>query len=386
MFSTATIEKFKQIETPFYYYDIEVLENTLKTVKNISEKYNFKVHYAFKANSNNKILSLIQQNGFGADCVSGNEVLKAIENGFTNSEIAFAGVGKTDKEIKIGLNAGIFTFNCESIPEMEVINEIAAQENKVARIAIRINPNVDSKTHEKITTGLNENKFGIHQKDLPKISKIIEKLKNIQLVGIHFHIGSQITDLSVFKDLCVRVNEIQAFFTEQNVPIEHVNLGGGLGISYENPNEDPTSRFEEYFKIFADNLELKSGQTVHFELGRSIIAQTGSLISKILYVKEGTKKDFLIIDAGMNDLIRPALYDAVHKVENLTSTAEAEKKYDVVGPICESSDVFVRDIKLPQSLRGELVAIRSAGAYGEVMASAYNLKDFAKAYYSDILF
>lgn len=383
MFSAATIEKFRKIETPFYYYDIAVLRKTLKTIREISEKYKFKVHYALKANSNNKILSLIQQNGFGADCVSGNEILKALENGFSSSEIAFAGVGKTDKEIKIALNANIFTFNCESIPEIEVINEIAKESGQIARIAIRINPNVDSKTHAKITTGLDENKFGIHQNDLPKISKIIEKLENIQFVGIHFHIGSQITKLSVFKDLCVRVNEIQEFFSSQNVDIEHVNVGGGLGIDYENPEEDDTSRLEEYFKIFADNLELKQGQTLHFELGRSVVAQSGSLISKVLYVKKGRKKDFLIIDAGMNDLLRPALYDAVHKVENLSSSAKEKKNYDVVGPVCESSDVFVKDLKLSESERGNLVAIRSAGAYGEVMASAYNLKDFAKAYYSE---
>jgi len=384
MFSKTLIEKFKQIETPFYFYDVELLEKTLSTVKKASEKYNFSVHYALKANSNNRILNLIQKKGFGADCVSGNEVLKAVENGFSPSKIAFAGVGKTDKEIKIGLSAGIFSFNCESIPEIEVINQIAEQEGKLAKIAIRINPNVDSKTHKHITTGLSENKFGVNYEDLPELLKIIKPLKNIQLVGIHFHIGSQITNLSVFKDLCIRINEIQEIFIYQNTEIEHVNVGGGLGISYENPDEDATSRFEEYFKIFADNLKLKQGQTVHFELGRSIIAQTGSLISKVLYVKKGTSKSFLILDAGMNDLIRPALYQAFHKIESLTSAKE-NTVYDIVGPVCESTDVFVKDFKLPQAQRGDLVAIRSTGAYGEVMASAYNLKDFAKAYYSDIL-
>ncbi len=384
MFSETLIKKFEQIETPFYFYDVQLLQKTLETVKNASEKYNFSVHYALKANSNNRILELIQKNGFGADCVSGNEVLKALENGFSPSKIAFAGVGKTDKEIKIGLNSGIFSFNCESIPEIEVINQIAHKEGKLAKIAIRINPNVDSKTHKHITTGLSENKFGVNYEDLPELLKIIKPLKNIQLVGIHFHIGSQITNLSVFKDLCIRINEIQDIFVAQQTEIEHVNVGGGLGISYENPDEDATARFEEYFKIFADNLKLKPRQTVHFELGRSIIAQSGSLISKVLYVKKGNSKNFLILDAGMNDLIRPALYQAFHKIESLTSDKQ-DSVYDIVGPVCESSDVFVKDFKLPEAQRGDLVAIRSAGAYGEVMASAYNLKDFAKAYYSDIL-
>lgn len=384
MFSETLIKKFEQIETPFYFYDVQLLQKTLETVKNASEKYNFSVHYALKANSNNRILELIQKNGFGADCVSGNEVLKALENGFSPSKIAFAGVGKTDKEIKIGLNSGIFSFNCESIPEIEVINQIAHKEGKLAKIAIRINPNVDSKTHKHITTGLSENKFGVNYEDLPELLKIIKPLKNIQLVGIHFHIGSQITNLSVFKDLCIRINEIQDIFVAQQTEIEHVNVGGGLGISYENPDEDATARFEEYFKIFADNLKLKPRQTVHFELGRSIIAQSGSLISKVLYVKKGNSKNFLILDAGMNDLIRPALYQAFHKIESLTS-GKQDSVYDIVGPVCESSDVFVKDFKLPEAQRGDLVAIRSAGAYGEVMASAYNLKDFAKAYYSDIL-
>lgn len=384
MFSQEIINKFKGIETPFYYYDIDLLKNTLETVKQSSEKYNFKVHYALKANSNNKILDLIRSYGLGADCVSGNEVLKALENGFAPEHIAFAGVGKTDKEIKIGLNAGIFSFNCESLAEIEVINEIAEKENKKAQIAIRINPNVDSKTHRKITTGLSENKFGINMEDLPRVIDQIKILRNINFVGLHFHIGSQITDMKVFKNLAIKVNEIQDYFSEKGIEIRHLNLGGGLGIDYVNPDEDLTPKFRNFFKTIADNLNVQPGQTVHFELGRSIIGQAGSLISKVLYVKEGSVKNFAVIDAGMNDLIRPALYDAVHKPENLTS-AKAGQIYDLVGPVCESSDVFNEDIVLPQVQRGDLIALRSAGAYGEVMASAYNLKDFAKAYYSDIL-
>ncbi len=384
MFSESEKKKFEQIETPFYYYNLEILEKTLKTISQISQKYNFKVHYALKANSNLKILKIIESYGLGADCVSGNEVLRALESGFSSNKIAFAGVGKTDSEIKIGLNANIFSFNCESIPEILIINEIAEKQRKKAPIAVRINPNVDSKTHKHITTGLNENKFGINIEDLPNLVEVIKSLKNIDFVGIHFHIGSQITDLSVFKDLSLKVNEIQSYFAEQNIDIQHVNLGGGLGISYENPDEDSTSRFEEYFKIFSENLKLKSYQTAHFELGRSIVAQSGSLISRVLYNKKSTTKNFLILDAGMNDLIRPALYQAYHKIENLNVRAMT-CLYDVVGPVCESSDVFVKDYALGEAQRGDLIAIRSAGAYGEVMASNYNLKALAQAYYSNEL-
>lgn len=382
MINKDRIESLNNKVTPFYFYDLNLLDDTLKEVKKQADKYGFIVHYALKANSNNTILDLIQSYGLGADCVSGNEIKKALERNFKPEKIAFAGVGKTDEEINIGLDNDIFSFNVESIPELIVINQLAKKKNKIANIALRINPNVDANTHHYITTGIEENKFGINMWELPKVLKILEKQKNINLVGLHFHIGSQITDLSVFKGLCIRVNEIQKWFYKNHILVEHINVGGGLGISYKNPKKEPIPDFKKYFKVFNDLLELQPKQKLHFELGRSIVAQCGSLISKVLYVKEGIKTNFLILDAGMTELIRPALYQAYHKIENLTATDKNIKtRYDVVGPICESSDSFGKALMLPETKRGDLIAVLSTGAYGEVMTSNYNLREKPKAYY-----
>jgi len=209
-------------------------------------------------------------------------------------------------------------------------------------------------------------------------------LANVQLIGIHFHIGSQITDMTSFQGLCVRVNEIQEYFVARNISLQHINVGGGLGINYEHPNHFPIPDFEAYFKIFRDHLVLRPNQTLHFELGRAVVAQCGSLISKVLYIKEGTSKKFAILDAGFTDLIRPALYQAYHLIENLSSDAPVEA-YDIVGPICESSDTFAKEFNLNQTKRGDIIAIRSAGAYGEIMASQYNLRKLPKGYTSDQL-
>lgn len=375
------LDKFKNIETPFYYYDVELLAKTLDIVKKNAAHQNVQVHYAAKANSNPKILKLIAEAGFGADCVSGNEVQACIEAGFPANKIVFAGVGKTDKEINLALDHDIFCFNAESIPELEVINELARAKGKTAKIELRVNPNVDAHTHHYITTGLNENKFGFNMEDLQKVAGIIAEASNLELVGLHFHIGSQITELDCFKTLCEKVNELQDQFDAWGIRLKNINIGGGLGIDYNNPNTNAISDFETYFKIFADNLKLREGQTLHCEPGRSIIAQCGSLITKVTYVKKGVNKQFAIVDAGMTDLIRPALYQAFHKVENITSDAEVEQ-YDVVGPICESSDVFVKDFPLNKTLRGDLLALRSAGAYGEIMASRYNLRAIPLGYLS----
>jgi diaminopimelate decarboxylase len=380
MFSKSTIEKFKSLPTPFYYYDMEVLRATLDTVKYESKKYGYTVHYALKANPNIKLLNLISSYGFGADCVSWNEIERAIETGFNVSDIVFAGVGKSDKEIEAAIKAGIFCFNCESIPEIKVINEIAKKLNKTAQIALRINPNVDAHTHKYITTGIEENKFGINLWELEEVAELITSLVNISLKGMHFHIGSQIKNMAAFKGLCSRINELQEWFLNHNVEIEIINVGGGLGIDYENPENQPD--FKEYFGLFNELIEIRSNQKLHLEPGRSIIGQCGSLISKILYIKKGRNTSFAIIDAGMTDLIRPALYNAYHKIENLTSYGIKEH-YDVVGPICESSDSFGKYVELPESLRGDILAIRSAGAYGEAMASRYNLRDLAPAVFSD---
>ncbi len=374
--------KFESLETPFYYYDMELLHKTLQTINKETENRPFHVHYALKANANPRILKEIASQGFGADCVSGNEILKAIECGFPPSKIVFAGVGKSDKEINIGLDNDIFCFNVESIPEIEVLNELAEKKGKTASIALRINPNVDARTHKYITTGLNENKFGINEEDLPKTLKVLANSSNIKLIGIHFHIGSQITDLTSFEDLCVKIKLIQKWFNDQGLSLKIINAGGGLGINYQHPNHFPTADFESYFRLFDKHLELEKDQSLHFELGRSVVAPCGSLISRVLYLKEGIQKNFLIIDAGMTDLIRPALYQAFHHVENISSEGPLDK-YDVVGPICESSDIFGEDITLNQSKRGDFIAIRSAGAYGETMVSKYNCRDIPASYFSD---
>lgn len=381
MFNQKEIARFEATPTPFYYYNLELLKETLTAVNEASSTYNYHVHYAFKANSNDEIITLIQSYGLGADCVSGNEVQKAIDCGFPSSKIAFAGVGKTDQEINTALDNDIFCFNCESIPEMEVINELALAKNKTASIALRINPNVNAKTHHYITTGLEENKFGINMWELEDVLLALQKLANLNLIGLHFHIGSQITDLSAYKGLCLRVNEIQEWFYEHQIIVDHINVGGGLGIDYENPKENPIPDFETFFKLFHDFIELRPHQKLHFELGRSITAQCGTLISKVLYVKKGINTDFAIIDAGMTELIRPALYQATHSISNLTSTSKEKKRYDVVGPICESSDCFAKALQLPATKRGDFIAIHSCGAYGEVMASQYNLRDMVKAVY-----
>ena len=369
--------------TPFYYYDMELLDNTLNKLKYAADKYKYNVHYALKANTNGRVLDLISSYGFGADCVSGNEIDKAVAHGFCPDEIAFAGVGKTDREIEIGLDNAIFCFNCESIQEIEVINEIATREGKVANIALRINPNVDANTHKYITTGTTENKFGILVAEIAAVVKLIESCKNVNLIGLHFHIGSQVTDLGAYRNLCLCVNEIQKWFDKQNIGLRHINVGGGLGIDYDNPDVNPVADFESFFSIFNTYLKLRNGQELHFELGRSIVGVIGNLISKVLYIKEGASKSFAILDAGMTELIRPALYNSKHKIENVSKHANSSNSfYDVVGPICESSDCFGAEINLPATSRGDIIAIRCAGAYGEVMASNYNLREKPLAVYS----
>ncbi|TQV71370.1 diaminopimelate decarboxylase [Aliikangiella marina] len=383
MFSQDLVEQFKLRETPFYHYDLTRLRETIKVVKSFAQEYDFDIHYAVKANSNEPILQEINQAGFGADCVSGNEVKLAAKVGFAPQSILFAGVGKTDKEINEALAIGIKAFNCESVQEIEVINELAEKANQIAEISLRINPNVDAKTHKYITTGLDENKFGINQIDLPELVTRIKDFKHISLTGLHFHIGSQITDMKVFQGLCLRVNEIQNWFTDHGIHIEHLNLGGGLGIDYLQPDEKAIPDFETYFNIFHQFLERKPDQKVHFELGRSIVAQCGNLISRVVYVKTGINTNFAIVDAGMTELMRPALYQSYHQIDNLTSHSDL-RDYDVVGPICESTDCFGKSVALPETSRGDIIAIRSAGAYGEVMRSQYNLRDHHEAFYSQL--
>ena len=368
------------VQTPYYFYDTGLLDYTLDIVQQAALPCNYRVHYAVKANANPVLLRHISHRGLGADCVSGNEIRRALECGFVASDIVYAGVGKTDREIEYALRQGIYCFNCESLPEIEVIDGIAGRLGMKARIALRVNPNVDAHTHHYITTGIEENKFGIYLYDLRRVIAESLRLAHVELLGLHFHIGSQITDMTVFRGLCLRVNEILEGIRERGVNFSYINFGGGLGIDYQEPDEHPCADFKAYFNTFAEFFQPTPHLQVHFELGRSIVAQCGSLISTVLYVKDGKKRKFVVLDAGMNDLLRPALYQAYHKIENVTSRLP-EEKYDVVGPVCESADCFGKDVTLPATRRGDMIAIRSCGAYGEAMASRYNLRDLAPAVY-----
>ena len=377
------VDKFQDTRTPFYYYDTQLLRETLQTIKEESGKHaNYHVHYAVKANANQKILRIISQYGLGADCVSGGEIKAALEAGFPADSIVYAGVGKSDWEIELGLQNDIACFNVESIAELEVINSLAQKLGKTARVAFRINPNIGAHTHANITTGLAENKFGIAMQDMDKVIDEAMSMDNVDVIGLHFHIGSQILDMGDFKALCNRINELQGLLAKRNVFLKNINVGGGLGISYDNPDREPIPDFKDYFNTYASHLHLREDQHLHFELGRSVVAQCGTLITRLLYVKQGSYKQFAIVDAGMTDLIRPALYQALHKIQNISSD-EPKQTYDVVGPICESSDVFAKAIDLNTCHRGDLLAIRSAGAYGEIMASSYNCRPLPVGYISE---
>ncbi|MCH5327852.1 MAG: diaminopimelate decarboxylase [Coprobacter sp.] len=384
MKGTFPVGKLTSAKTPLYYYDTQLLRNTLSEINREAGKYGYQVHYAVKANANGRLLSIIREHGLGADCVSGGEIPASLKAGFPAEKIVFAGVGKADWEMDLGLDADIFCFNVESVPELEVLNERAAAKGKVARVALRINPNVDAHTHHYITTGLNENKFGISLAHLDAVLDRFASLKNVRLVGLHFHIGSQITDMDAFKSLCIRINEIQEQMYQRMLIVDVINVGGGLGVDYENPDRNAIPDFRHYFETFHKHLKLRPKQELHFELGRAVVCQCGSLLTKVLYVKEGVNKKFVIVDAGMTDLIRPALYQAYHKIENITSD-EPVQEYDVVGPICESSDCFGKMVALNGTRRGDWIALRSAGAYGEIMASQYNCRNLPGCCFSDEL-
>jgi len=377
------VDKFSSIPTPFYYYDLNLLQQTIETVGRLATANQYEIHYAIKANFNDRILQIIREAGFGADCVSANEISVAADNGFPREKIVFAGVGKSDSEIERALSYSIFGFNCESAQELQAINSIALKNNVKANVSIRVNPNVDAKTHKHITTGLEENKFGINLTDLDAVLEIIKISDGIVFKGLHFHIGSQVTDLSRFVELSARINTITSLFEQKGMNVEHINAGGGLGIDYQNPIKNCIPDFAGYFSAFKDNLHLRPSQHLHFELGRSIVGQCGVLVSRVLYEKSGSKRTFLILDAGMSELMRPALYQAFHLIGNVSSESDETAEYDVVGPICETTDSFGQNVSLPISKRGDLFAIYSTGAYGQVLSNRYNLRDEAATIYSD---
>ena len=365
-------ERFRSLRTPFYYYDLPLLRRTLDVVQEqLDRSPDYRMHYAIKANFNPRILAEIAARGFGADCVSGGEVRAALEAGFAPEGIVYAGVGKSDEEIRFALGAGISRFNVESAAELEIIDELAGEMGTVAPVSLRINPDIGAHTHAGITTGLAENKFGINYEQLEEVLDLALRLPHVRYCGLHFHIGSQILDMMDFRALCNRINELVLRLQRGGRPVGDINVGGGLGINYQHPNHLPVADFAAYFDTFRKHLKLPMGTQVHFELGRSIVAPCGSLIARVLYVKQGTRKQFAIIDGSMTELVRPAMYRAYHRVENLSSD-EPEEVYDVVGPVCESSDVFVKEMAIDRCRRGDFIAIRSAGAYGESMASHYN--------------
>lgn len=375
------VEKFGGLRTPFYYYDLRLLRQTLEAIRSCTEVIpEFKVHYAVKANANPVLLAEIAAGGLGADCVSGGEIRAAVEAGFRPGDIVYAGVGKSDAEIMLALETGISRFNVESAAELEVISELAVAAGKKAPVSLRINPDIGAHTHSNITTGLAENKFGINYEQMEDVLRLALELPGVEYKGLHFHIGSQILDMMDFVALCNRVNSLVDELTRAGLPVGDINVGGGLGVSYEHPNLLPVPDFKSYFETFRRHLRLPAGTCVYFELGRSVVAQCGSLISRVLYVKQGTTKQFAVIDGSMTELIRPALYKAYHRIENLSSEGP-EEIYDVVGPVCESSDVFLKAAHLNKCRRGDLLAIRSAGAYGEAMASRYNCRPLPEAYY-----
>ncbi|MFO8054437.1 MAG: diaminopimelate decarboxylase [Bacteroidales bacterium] len=372
----------RRIPTPYYYYNMDLLDRTLEALIQSASVYNYRLSYALKANNRKKLVQRIRSYGLGADCVSGGEVRLALDAGFSPERIFFAGVGKTDEEIRLGLHHRIFAFNVESVNELEVIRQIAEAEGLTAGIMLRINPHLSASTHEKISTGEKTHKFGIIEKDIPEAISRIKNSNVLNFKGIHFHIGSQIQDMQVFKTLALQCNSLQKLFSQHQLPVSHLNLGGGLGINYDDPHRNPVPDFASYFKTFADHLDVFPGQQVHFEPGRSVIGQSGTLITKVLYIKETGVSRFAIVDASMTDLIRPALYSATHYIARLCCQQPPETTYDIVGPVCESSDLFARQVPLPWLQRGDYLAIHSAGAYGQVMASRYNLRPAAKAVYS----
>ena len=383
MFSSELLKKFIELPTPFYFYDTDILRENLKSLSNCL-KTNNKVFFSVKSNTNPKILNIISDHKLGIDAVSFNEIKHCLRNGFIADDIVFAGVGKTDKEIEDGIKSNISCFNVESFQELDLINKLSKKQSKKTNVSIRINPNITSDTNKKIQTGSDEDKFGIDIKDINHIPEL-SKLSNIDITGIHFHIGSQLLDLKPFKKLCVITNDITTHLKENGVKLRNINVGGGLGIDYDDPINNPISNFNDFINLFNKNINLDKNQSIHFELGRSVVGQCGYLISRILYEKISYNKNFLILDSGMNNLIRPALYNSIHKISNISVNNKDYINYDVVGPICESTDTFAKNYKLPSSSRGDLIAIHSCGAYAESMSSNFNLRGNIKSYFSDTI-
>ena len=383
MLSRQIASKLRGYETPFYLYDMALLRQTLESVVYESKRYGYHLHYAIKANYDDRLLSVIREYGLGIDCASGNELRKAIESGFDPKTIVYAGVGKRDKELRYAIEQEILAINVESLEELYLLDRLSGEMGKVTEVALRINPDIDPKTNHCIDTGQADSKFGISYEEILENAEELKKLNNLKLIGIHLHIGSQIRELHVFENMCNKVNVIVENMERLGFNFRFVDVGGGLGVNYDVPENEPIPNFASLFSIIHNHLSV-GDREVHFEFGRAIVAECGELITSVLFNKTtATGRRLVIVDASMTELIRPALYGSYHNIENITSDSELTSKYTIVGTACESTDVFQENVSLKKTKRGDLIAIKSAGAYGMSMASRYNLHDLPGAVYSD---
>lgn len=358
-----------EVGTPFYLYSEQKLRDNFKSFADaVKPLKKATVCFAVKSNFNPTILKILAGMGAGADIVSGGELELALQAGVPADKIVFSGVGKTRAELTAAIMAGIKQINAESESEIRLINEIAIGLNKTAAVGIRVNPDVDARTHEKITTGKKENKFGIDWNDARRLFLSAEQFKGISLHGIEVHVGSQILELSPFREAFVKTKKMLNDLKEHGVSIQTVDVGGGLGVAYKTDESAPSPA--DYIAVLQDVLGDFDGEFV-FEPGRCISGDAGVLVASVVRVKQTGDKRFAVLDAGMSDLVRPAMYDAYHNIEAVKG-GEASEHYDVVGPICESADIFGKDRMLPELNEGDLIAIETAGAYGAAMASNYN--------------
>lgn len=356
------------IGTPFYIYSKKSLADRFQEFKTSFNELDNKIFFAVKSNSNLNIMKLFYSLGAGLDVNSGGELYRALKIGANPKNLLFTGVGKTEGEILLGLRNNIFLFKAESVQEIELMNKLAASENKKARIAIRVNPNVDPKTHPYITTGLYESKFGIDEDAAFDAFKFASQLANIEIIGIDMHLGSQITDLSVYQDAIKIINRMIQKLRESGIHLTHFDIGGGLGVQY---NSEASPSAKDFAEAICPLLK-ESNCKIFMEPGRYLTADSGALVSKVLFTKEHRDKNFLIVDAAINDLLRPALYQAYHHILPIKQINTNSVKYDVVGPVCETGDFLALDRSLQKMDRGEHIAIMTSGAYGFVMSSNYN--------------
>jgi diaminopimelate decarboxylase len=363
----------EKVGTPAYVYSLPAFEAKWKEVDQAYRSVPHLVAYAMKANSNLTVMSSLAKLGSGADTVSGGEIFLALKTGVPAEKIIYAGVGKTDDEIAYALKVGIRYFNAESIPEILAINEVARKMKKIAPLAVRFNPDVDPKTHRYITTGKKETKFGIFLGDVEKIMSVVRNCRNVHWTGVHAHIGSQMTQTNSVGKAAKVLESLVLLLRREGFPITTVNLGGGYGIQYDQEKAPGASR---YASLVLPVIKRLNAQLI-LEPGRFVSGNSGVLLTRVIYVKKSGTKTFVIVDGGMGELIRPALYEAYHRIAPASGSQKGSKKVDVVGPICESSDFFAKNRSLPPVKRGDLLIVFSAGAYGAVMGSTYNARPFA---------